>query len=249
MLGMTTTRREAIVDHIVTSVSPKLEPQRLRDRCAEVAGVSAAGIMLMSRDEPWGSLNTVDLIGARIEQLQFSLGEGPGIDAFLHGVTVFEPDLNQPRSPRWPSFSAPAVKAGVRAVFGFPLRVGGVRLGALDLHSDRPGLLKDEQHLDALILADVVARAILLVQAAAPPTQLVAELRSPSDYQVVVNQASGMAAVQLEVSVGAALIRMRVYAFAVGRSFAEVAQDVVARRLRFEPDRADARKNQEPRYR
>jgi GAF domain-containing protein len=237
VLGMTNIRRDEIVDQIVSTVSPKLEPQRLCEICAEVAGVHGAGIMLMSEDAPSWSLDGIDPVGARIEALQFSLGEGPGVDAHVHGVPVFEPDLNRPRLPRWPTFSAPAVQAGVRAVFGFPLRVGGVRLGALDLHSDRPGSLKDEQHRDALILADIVARAILLVQAEAPPTQLAAELRTPSDYQSVVNQASGMASVQLDVSVGAALIRLRVYALASGRPFGEVADDVVARRLRFDPER------------
>ena len=87
------------------------------------------------------------------------------------------------------------------------------------------------------MLADCVARAILLVQAEAKPAQLAAELRKSSDYQSIVNQASGMAAVQLGVSVGAALVRMRVYAFGLGRPFAEVAEDVVARRLRFDSER------------
>jgi hypothetical protein len=66
---------------------------------------------------------------------------------------------------------------------------------------------------------------------------MAAELRTGSDHQAVVNQASGMASVQLEVSVGAALIRMRVYAFAAGRPLDEVAHAVVARALRFDPER------------
>lgn len=227
-------QRERIVAQTVGSIAPELVPQRLCEVCAELTGVSGAGIMLMSDAVPWGSLNTVDPVTTRIEELQLGLLEGPGIDAHNRGVPVFEPDLDEPAIPRWPAFSAPAVQAGVRAVFGFPLRVGGVRLGALNLHSTRPGPLKDEQHLDALILANVVSRAILLVQAEAPSAQLAAELQTASDYQSVVNQASGMAAVQLDVSVGAALIRMRVYSFATCRPFAEVAQDVVDRKLRFD---------------
>ena len=191
-------QRERIVAETVAGVAPELVPQRLCDVCAEITGVSGAGIMMMSDAVPWVSLNTVDPVTARLEALQFGLLEGPGIDAHDRGVPVLEPDLANPPQPRWPAFSAPAVEAGVRAVFGFPLRVGGVRLGALDLHSSRPGMLKDEQHVDALILADIVARAILLVQAEAPPARLAAEWQTASDYQSVVNQASGMAAVQLK---------------------------------------------------
>jgi hypothetical protein len=42
-----------------------------------------------------------------------------------------------------------------------------------------------------------------------------------------------MVSAQLDVSVGQALIRLRAYAFGNGRRLAEVAEDVVSRRLRF----------------
>ena len=74
-----------------------------------------------------------------------------------------------PHAPAgWPS-PRPVIDAGVRAVFGFPLRVGAVRLGALNLYRDQPGPLADEQHADALVLADVAAELILMLQAHAPP--------------------------------------------------------------------------------
>ena len=234
---MTSKRRERIVAEIINSVAPALDPPRLCETCAEVIGLSGAGILLVTDGADPRSLETIDPVIARMESLQLSFGEGPGVEAHSKGLPVFEPNLDDPTTPRWPSFSAHALEAGVRAVFGFPLRVGGVRRGALDLYSQRPGLLKDEQHLDALILADVVARAFLLVEAQAPPVELAAELRASSDFQSVVNQASGMAAVQMGVSVGAALVRMRVYGFGIGQSFADVAQDVVDRKLRFEPEK------------
>ena len=49
------------------------------------------------------------------------------------------------------------------------MRVGAVRLGALNLYCDQPGPLSDDQHADALVMADVAARWVLDVQAAAPP--------------------------------------------------------------------------------
>jgi GAF domain-containing protein len=196
--------------------------------------MTGAGIMLMSGDVPRGSVCTTNQVSDVIEQLQYGLGEGPCVDAYKQDRPVLEPDLAEPATPRWLAFAAPAVEAGVRAIFGFPLQVGAVRLGALNLYRDRPGPLTDEQHADALVMADVAAQALLVLQANAPPGKLAAELEAGADFQYVVHQASGMVAAQLEVSVGQALIRLRAYAFGNDRPLTKVAQDVVARKLRFD---------------
>ncbi len=208
--------------------------RRLCAVSAEVTGMTGAGIMLMSGDIPHGAVCSTDEVSALIEQLQYDLGEGPCVDAFRHERPVHEPDLADPMASRWVGFTGPAVEAGARAVFGFPLQVGAVRVGALNLYRDRPGPLSDDQHADALVVADVVAQALLALQAGAPPGTLAAELEAGSDFQYVVHQATGMVAAQLEVSVGDALIRLRAHAFGNDRPLTEVAQDVVARKLRLD---------------
>jgi hypothetical protein len=119
-------------------------------------------------------------------------------------------------------------------VFGFPLQVGAVRLGALNLYCDVPGVLTDEQHADALLLASITAKTLLLLQANAPVGAVAAELEANADFQYVVHQASGMVAAQLDVGVGQALVRLRAHAFGNDRALTDVARDVVARRLRFD---------------
>ena len=220
------------------------ETKRLCQVCAEVTEATGAGIMLMSGDIPRGSVCTTDAVSARIEQLQYDLGEGPCIDAYQLDRPILEPDLADPVTTRWPVFSGPALAAGARAVFGFPLRVGAVRLGALNLYRDHGGPLEDEQHADALAMADVAAEAVLLLQAEAPVGMVAAELEAGADFQYVVHQAAGMVAVQLELSVGKALIRLRAYAFGNERALAEVARDVVARRLRFDAKTGEADQQQ-----
>ena len=227
-------RRERILSRLVGLEAPALETKRLCEVCSEVTDMSGAGIMLMSGDVPRGSLCTTDTVSTLIEELQFGLGEGPCVDAYQQDRPVLEPDLAHPRTPRWLAFAAPAVEVGALAVFGFPLRVGAVRLGALNLYRDRPGPLSDEQHADALVMSDVAAQAVLVLQADAPPDRLAAALEEGADFHYVVHQASGMVAAQLEVSVGQALIRLRAYAFGNDRPLAQVADDVVARRLRFD---------------
>ena len=206
---------------------------RLCEVSADVCLMSGAGIMLMAGDVQQGGVCSSNKVSAVIEDLQFTLGEGPCVDAFQGDRPVLEPDLADPGASRWAAFTPPAVKAGVRAVFGFPLQVGVVRLGALNLYRDQPGPLSGEQHADALVLAGVVARAVLAMQAQAPPGALAAELENGGNFRYLVHQASGMVAVQLGVGVGEALIRLRAYAFGNDRLLDEVADEVVGRQLRF----------------
>lgn len=237
-------RRLRILAQLVGDGVPELDSKRLCEVCAEVTGMSGAGIMLMSGDVPQGSACSTDDVSAAIEELQFGLGEGPCVDACEQDHPVLEPDLADPATPRWIGFTGPAVEAGARAIFGFPLQVGAVRLGALNLYRSKPGPLSDEQHADALVMADVAAQALLVMQSNAPPGKLAAALEAGSDFQYVVHQASGMVAAQLEVSVGVALARLRAHAFGNDRSLTEVAKDVVARKLRF--DAATGEKDPQP---
>jgi hypothetical protein len=206
---------------------------RLCDACADVMGMTGAGIMLMSGDVARGSVCRSNEVSGLIEDLQYTLGEGPCVDAYEQDQPVLEPRLADPEVQRWTAFTPPALDAGAEAVFGFPLRVGSIRIGALNLYRDQPGSLDAEQHANALVLAGVAARAVLAMQADAPPGMLGAELEAGSDFRFVVHQASGMVSVQLDISVADALMRLRAHAFANDRPLTGVSQDVVARELRF----------------
>jgi len=206
---------------------------RLCEVSTSVIGVSGAGIMIMSGDVPHGSLCSTNEVSALIEDLQYTLGEGPCVDAYRADQVVLEPDLADPVVPRWLAFTPPAVAAGARAVFGFPLRLGVARLGAINLYRDRPGPLDNDQHADALVMADVAARWVLDVQAGAPEGALASSLADGADFHYVVHNAAGMVSVQLGVSVTEALIRLRAHAFSSGRPLGDVARDVVDRTLRL----------------
>lgn len=203
------------------------------DVAAGAIAVSGAGVMLMSGDLPEGSLCSTNETSRLIEELQYTLGEGPCVDAFRLDRIVAEPDLADPARPRWPAFSSRAVEGGARAVFGFPLRAGAARLGALNLHQDRPGLLSVDQHADALVMAELIAGWVLDSQADAPHGSLAPELERDGEFHFVVHNAAGVISVQLGVSVTEALMRLRAYAFSNGRPLDEVAEDIIAHRLRL----------------
>jgi hypothetical protein len=199
----------------------------------EITGSNGLGVMLMSGDIPTGSLCSSDEVSELIEELQYTLGEGPCVDAYQQDKVVTEPDLADPQTRRWFAFTPPVLEAGVRAVFGFPLRVGTVRLGALNLYRDQPGELTTEQHADALVLADVTANWVLDAQAGAPAGVVAERLEAGADFHFAVHNAAGIVSVQEGISVTEALIRLRAFAYGNDRLLADVAQDVIAHRLRL----------------
>jgi hypothetical protein len=227
-------RRERILALLIGGKDGAFGTKRLCQVCAEVTAMGGAGIMLMAADVAQGSLCTSNPMSDLIEQLQYALGEGPCVDAYDQDWPVLEPDLVDPETPRWPAFAPAALAGGVRAVFGFPLQVGSVRLGALNLCRDQAGPLSDDQHADALVMADIAAQAVLVMQGNERSGELAFELGAGADFHYVVHQASGMVAAQLEVSVRDALVRLRAYAFGNDRSLTDVAKEVVDRKLRFD---------------
>jgi GAF domain/ANTAR domain len=208
--------------------------RRLSAACVDVVGVTGAGIMVMIDEQNLASFANSDRVSGVVEELQFTLGEGPCIDAYQTGRPVLERDLKHPAVSRWPAFSHAALDAGVSAIFSFPLQVGAVRLGALDLYCDHPEDLDRDQLSDALVLAGLITHELLALQAGAEPGVLGTGLEDVTNLRAAVHQASGMVSEQLQIPVGDALVRLRAYAYAGGRPINDVARDVVARRLRLD---------------
>lgn len=122
-------------------------------------------------------------------------------------------------------------------MFAFPLRAGRRRIGVLTLYQDLVGELSVEQAADSLVVADVVAEMLLIMQAQAGSEVLATELGDHSAHRAEVHQAAGLLAVQLSIPVTRALVRLRAYAYAADRTLADVASDVVGRRLQLGDDR------------
>jgi hypothetical protein len=199
-----------------------------------VLSLSGAGLSLMVDGELCGTAGATGSGIELIQELQLSLGQGPCVDAWRSGEPVTESDLADPALLRWPAFAQPAVEAGVRAVFAFPLRVGAIRIGVMALYRDREGGLSADEFADGVVLAEVAVQVILGLQAGAEPDALHALLSTQPAYWAEVHQATGMISAQLGVSLDEAFVRLRAVSFAENRQLGEVAGAVVARRLRLE---------------
>jgi hypothetical protein len=214
------------------------EPVGVEHVCAaaqSAAGADGAAVAVRLSATPRETLYASDQVASDLEELTLTLGEGPGVDAFAGPALVA--DVMSPASlARWPVFAPAAAQAGVRAVFALPLQTGAIRVGVLDLYRIRPGDLGGEQLADALVLADTACALLLDEAQRERPGRDGRWPERAGPHHPEVHQATGMITVQLGVTAAVALIRLRAHAYAHERRLGDVARDVVARRLRFDPD-------------
>jgi hypothetical protein len=189
-------------------------------------------------DTPHGWPETsyaTDTLGGTVAELQLTVGEGPSMAARCSGGPVLAADLDSPDAQkRWPLFASLAVDAGARALFALPLCVGTIQVGILALHRDEPGPLPPATLTDSLAFAKFALVLLLDAQAEARDGPADPADRLPL-HNPQLHQATGMIAGQLDVGMNDAFTRLRAKAFADQRPLAELAADVVARRLRFGP--------------
>ncbi len=200
--------------------------------------MSGAGITLMGGDTE-GPICVSDSSIAELEDLQFTIGQGPCRDAYLSRQAVHAPRLDESAFGRWPPFVDLARSSGIGAVFAYPLLATGANVGVLTLYQQAEGELSAAQHDDSLAITRVLTNTLLSLQEGAPPCVLAPELDVAVTYRAEIYQASGMVAIQLQIHPSEALVRMRGHAFAHDIPLGVVAAEIVARRLRLPDDRPD----------
>src|SRR5665213_500746 len=221
--------RAAIEDVLVGGERGAPAADRLCVACLPLLGVDAAAISLIDEGESRGTFGASDAAARLLDSLQFTAGAGPCLEAAEKMVPVLVPDIHAQDEPRWPAFKDAAERAGVRAVFALPIRVGMIGLGALDLFRSVPGPLSPAQLTDALMVADAAAQVLLdlvdessVAAGRGDPVAQWAQVASLS--RVEVYQATGMIMAQLDLSPASALVRLRAYAFASDLRSSEVVQ-------------------------
>ncbi|SER72709.1 ANTAR domain-containing protein [Lentzea xinjiangensis] len=192
-------------------------------------GVDAAALVLRGDARVQEVVSASDAWAVLLEELQYTLGEGPAVEAYRSGGPVLVSDLHAERA-RWPGFAVATAEEGLAAMVAFPLQVGGIRLGTLDLYRRRPGSLSAEAVADAAVLADLATLALLENELAEDDHKL----RMEMSYQDV-HMATGVLAAKLGIGLEDAFARLRAHAFAERRSVLDVSRDVLDQRI--SPDR------------
>ena len=211
--------------------------ERLCRACMDVLTVDGVSLSLM----PQGMLPTTVAasgdLSRRLDELQFTLGEGPCYDSVRTSGPVLVPDLQDPAEQRWPAYTSALLDSGVRAIYALPVSAAAAPIGVLDLFRTSPGLLSEQDLLGGLLAAKLAAQPLLDLLHEAPDPEGGGEGSGMSSLErVEVYQATGMLMGQLDCDATEALVRLRAHAFTVGMTASEVAWLIVDRQLALEAD-------------
>ena len=206
--------------------------RRLCDAAVRDLPAMGCGINLMVEGGALGVAADVAASEA-LEELQFTVGEGPCIDAFTGRRPVLEADLAAGAERRWPGYVPAALAQGVHGVFAFPLQMGAACFGVMDVYVDRPGGSTSQALGRAFGFADVAMEVVLDGQALAYQGRAAEGLDEAVDNRSDLYQAQGMVMVQMGVDLMDAMVCLRAHAYCHERRLGDVVHDVVAGGLRI----------------
>jgi GAF domain-containing protein len=179
----------------------------LTERCVELLGVSAAGLLLADGQ---GALQLVAASSERsrlLELFQLQAEQGPCLDCYHTGAPVTVPDL--PQAGRWPRFTAAAAEVGFAAVHALPMRLRADVIGALNLFDTEPGALAPDKLRIGQAMADVATIGLLQQRAIQDRDVVTRQLENALNSRILIEQAKGVLAERLQVSMEDAFTTMR----------------------------------------
>ncbi|MDF2585838.1 MAG: hypothetical protein K0R33_4481 [Mycobacterium sp.] len=217
------------------------------DTAARLTGVDGAAVAVLTGDVR-ELVHATDALAQQIDELQFTLGEGPCLQAYAQDRAELWPSVEDREfGRRWPLFTAEVLPLGVAAVFAFPVAGATRPMGVLELYRRTPGALAPSELHSARTCSTAISDRLganwqSQVQRSGGARAAVEAvgLHDGSSTHVddrftrgQVHIAAGMVAVQLKVSTQDGMTRLRAHAYAERRSVVAVAADVVSRRLSF----------------
>ncbi len=237
--------RAELSDAVSGAPSARAAADRLCEVCVELLEIDGASISLIHKGATQGTFGSSGERSRRLDELQFTFGEGPCLDSVAQDAPVFAANLDASDMTRWPALTGAMLQHGINAVFALPVSVARRPIGALDLFRDRPGPLTDDDLTCGLWAAELAALPLLDLMASVASRE--SEVTEGAGWdqlasleRVEVYQATGMIMAALDVDPAEALVRLRAYAFSHSLSASEVAWAVVQRRLL--PDESDWRR-------
>lgn len=160
-----------------------------------------------------------------LEQLHYTLGEGPAVTAYDNRLPVMVADLSRHQHD-WPAYVQAAVSV-VTGVFVLPLLLQDVSIGTLSLYAWTSATIPAARWSDAVIIADLMTPALMIDLDASPADRPGPGLGAL--HRVAV--AAGMLAAQRQLTVDQATALLRARAFTQNRPIGHVADDIINRRL------------------
>ncbi|HVE62393.1 MAG TPA: GAF and ANTAR domain-containing protein [Mycobacteriales bacterium] len=216
--------------------SPIEAANRLCHACVDLLEIDGASVSLIDGGEIQGTFGSSGELSRMVDELQFTYGEGPCLDAVATGRLVVADDLDSPHEARWPALTQAMIAEGIRAVYALPVAVAKHPIGALDLYRHTSGQLDEATLSGSLWAARLAALPILDLMSSAADRLTRAQVTDAwedlaSLERVEVYQATGMLMAALGTTAADALVRLRSYAIAHSLTASAVAYQVVKREL------------------
>ncbi|MEW9870792.1 GAF and ANTAR domain-containing protein [Arthrobacter sp. HS15c] len=130
-----------LVDHLQDLVLKTEDVKDMLDELARFSAVTLAdpavafcSITLIQRKKPVTVARSEDS-AVRLDESQYSAGDGPCLTAIRQQVVVHVPDLANEK--RWPAYTATALEAGIGSSLSVPLLLEGEAEAGLNLYSTR----------------------------------------------------------------------------------------------------------------
>lgn len=205
------------------------------DPFLESLPISRAAISTLQGPFDVETICASDSLAARLDELQIDLGEGPCWQALSTRAPVLVANVQHTPDSAWPNLHAAIAEAGIHSVFAFPLLVGTLGIGAVDLYADTARPFTVAEVSQASALADVAAMLVLNQAIERRPTHEGDAFPENPYSRREVHQATGMVLAQMKVSAEDALLLIRARAFADGVSVREIASRIISRDVIFHP--------------
>jgi GAF domain-containing protein len=204
--------------------------QVLVDRCVDVLGVAASGLMLADEAADLHMMVASDDRAKFMELFQIQHDEGPCLESYRSGEMVVVESVDG-GFDQWPRFGPACADAGFTNVTAVPMRVNGRVIGGLNLFGTamQPGPSMSTARI-AQAMAKVVAITIEKDSLSRKRVTLIEQLETALESRVVIEQAKGILANHLDIGVNDAFALLRERARGSRRLLREVAGEVVKTR-------------------
>ena len=180
---------------------------RLTGHTRALLGDAAVGILLRGRDDHLGVAAASSSDMRAVELLAVQADDGPCVAAVGSGQTVVIDDLTG--ETRWPGWTTRALAAGYRSVFAVPLRLRDQVPGVLTAVGTSADQLTTADHTIVKALADVATVTLLTSLRLEQAGTLAGQLEYALHARVVIEQAKGVVAAILGLTMDEAFDRLR----------------------------------------
>ena len=187
----------------------------------------SCGVSLLAPDGSVSTRHASDDRADRVDELQYSTGEGPCLQAIELGnvvqVTSFDAET------RWPAFIERALEEGIVSSYSVPLRVEDEIVGSLNMYS-RHGAFGDSDERLGDLLASQAAVALKNAQTFHGVLEMVDQLNEALGSRDVIGQAKGMLMARHSIDADAAFDMMRRESQHRNVKLRQLAADIAERR-------------------